>query len=76
MVHYIVVDLNGSATGNILSGTTLKIYVTKNNDDGKQLRVAQLSSSAADLEVERMNISIDQSDLSTTQMLTHNLLSL
>ena len=48
--HYIVVDLNGAATGNILSGTTLKIYVTKNTDDRKQLRVAQLSSSAADLE--------------------------
>ena len=47
--HYIVVDLNGAATGNILSGTTLKIYVTKNTDDGKQLRVAQLSSSTADL---------------------------
>ena len=30
--NYIVVDLNGNATGNILSGTTLKIYVTKNSD--------------------------------------------
>ena len=72
--NYIVVDLNGNATGNILSGTTLKIYVTKNTEDPKQLRVAQLSSSAADLEGGTNEHTIDQSDLSETHKLPQQIL--
>ena len=54
-------------TGKIANGTTLKIYVNKNNDDEKQLRVAQLSSSAADLGGGTNAYIIDQSDLSVIE---------
>ena len=65
---HIIVDLNGSAIdGKIANGTTLKIYVNKNNDDEKQLRVAQLSSSAADLGGGTNAYIIDQSDLSVIE---------
>ena len=65
---HIIVDLNGSAIdGKIANGTTLKIYVNKNNDNEKQLRVAQLSSSAADLGGGTNAYIIDQSDLSVIE---------
>ena len=54
-------------TGKIANGTTLKIYVNKNNDDEKQLRVAQLSSSTADLGGGTNAYIIDQSDLSVIE---------
>ena len=66
--HSYIVDLNGSAiTGKIANGTTLKIYVDKNNDDEKQLRVAQLSSSTADVGGGTNAYIIDQSDLSAIE---------
>ena len=62
---YIVVDLNGNATdGKISNDTTIKIYVNKSNDNEKQLRVAQLSSSTADLGGGTNAYIIDQSDIS------------
>ena len=62
---HIIIDLNeADTTGKIANGTTLKIYVNKNNDDEKQLRVAQLSSSTADLGGGTNAYIIDQSDIS------------
>ena len=59
--------MEADTTGKIANGTTLKIYVNKNNDDEKQLRVAQLSSSAADLGGGTNAYIIDQSDLSVIE---------
>ena len=65
---HIIVDLNRATTdGKISIDTTIKIYVNKNNDDEKQLRVAQLSSSAANLGGGTNEYTIDQSDLSVIE---------
>ena len=64
---YVVIDLNGSAiTGNISSGTSVKIHVSKKNTNQKQLRIVQLSSSNADLGGGTNEFIIDQSDLNQT----------
>ena len=64
---YVVIDLNGSATtGNISSGTSIKIHVSKKNTNPKQLRIVQLSSSTAVLGGGTNEFIIDQSDLGQT----------
>ena len=64
---HIIVDLNGSATNEkIASGTTLKIYVTKNNTAAKQLKVSQSIYSNSTSPPYLNQVTIDESDLSAT----------